>query len=154
MTIVQTYKKEILACAHFEQVRPPEFTASQGDDIRYLIYLTESPGQRNYKSCCYLHALLHVSYRRICSIWQFFLHVPATHWNAFIRILCSLCDLRQLNFFGVVKKKFLQTHTYLLLAECEVRTASYGPSFFLPFMAQARSTQAMKTRKEGKGKGW
>ena len=23
--------------------------------------------------------------------------------------------------------------TYLLLAECEVRTASYGPSFFLPF---------------------
>ena len=24
---------------------------------------------------------------------------------------------------------------YLLLAECEVRTASYGPSFFLPFMA-------------------
>ena len=33
---------------------------------------------------------------------------------------------------------------YLLLAECEVRTASYGPSFFLPFMAQARR----KTRKE------
>ena len=28
---------------------------------------------------------------------------------------------------------------YLLLAECEVRTASYGPSFFLPFI---------KTRKE------
>ena len=38
--------------------------------------------------------------------------------------------------------------TYLLLAECEVRTASYGPSFFLPFMAQARSARAMKTRKE------
>ena len=38
--------------------------------------------------------------------------------------------------------------TYLLLAECEVLTASYGPSFFLPFMAQARSVQAMKTRKE------
>ena len=37
---------------------------------------------------------------------------------------------------------------YLLLAECEVRTASYGPSFFLPLMAQARSVQAMKTRKE------
>ena len=37
---------------------------------------------------------------------------------------------------------------YLLLAECEVRTASYGPSFFLPFMAQARSARAMKTRKE------
>ena len=26
--------------------------------------------------------------------------------------------------------------------------ASYGPSFFLPFMAQARSALAMKTRKE------
>ena len=37
---------------------------------------------------------------------------------------------------------------YLLLAECEVRTASYGTSFFLPFMAQAQSTRAMKTRKE------
>ena len=37
---------------------------------------------------------------------------------------------------------------YLLLAECEVRTASYGPSFFLPFMAQARSARAMKTRRE------
>ena len=37
---------------------------------------------------------------------------------------------------------------YLLLAECKVRTASYGPSFFLPFMAQARSARAMKTRKE------
>ena len=37
---------------------------------------------------------------------------------------------------------------YFLLAECEVRTASYGPSFFLPFMAQARSARAMKTRKE------
>ena len=39
-------------------------------------------------------------------------------------------------------------NTYLLLAECEVRTASYGPSFFLPFMAQARSARAMKTRRE------
>ena len=28
---------------------------------------------------------------------------------------------------------------YLLLAECEVRTASYGPSFSLPFMAKART---------------
>ena len=37
----------------------------------------------------------------------------------------------------------------LLLAECEVRTASYGPSFFLPFMAKARSARAMKTE-EGK----
>ena len=40
------------------------------------------------------------------------------------------------------------TSTYLLLAECEVRTASYGPSFFLPFMAQALRAWAMKTRKE------
>ena len=37
---------------------------------------------------------------------------------------------------------------YLLLAKCEVRTASYGSSVFLPFMAQARSARAMKTRKE------
>ena len=37
---------------------------------------------------------------------------------------------------------------YLLLAECEVCTASYGPSFFLPFMAQARSARTMKTMKE------
>ena len=37
---------------------------------------------------------------------------------------------------------------YLLLAECEIRTAKYGPSFFIPFMAQARSARAMKTRKE------
>ena len=40
------------------------------------------------------------------------------------------------------------SNLYLLLAECEVRTASYGPSFFLPFMAQAQSARAMKTRKE------
>ena len=34
---------------------------------------------------------------------------------------------------------FRRLSIYLLLAQCEVRTASYGPSFFLPFMAQARS---------------
>ena len=40
---------------------------------------------------------------------------------------------------------------YLLLAECEIRTASYGPSFFLPFMAQARSAKrAGHENKEGK----
>ena len=39
-------------------------------------------------------------------------------------------------------------YKYLLLAECEVRTASYGPIFVLPFMAQARRARAMKTRKE------
>ena len=44
--------------------------------------------------------------------------------------------------------RFKQTNTYLLLAECEVRTASYGPSFSLPFMVQARSAWAMKTTKE------
>ena len=37
---------------------------------------------------------------------------------------------------------------YLLLAKCEVCTASYGLSFPLPFMAQAWRAQAMKTRKE------
>ena len=36
----------------------------------------------------------------------------------------------------------------LISLVCSVRTASYGPSFCLPFMAQARSAQAMKTRKE------
>ena len=36
----------------------------------------------------------------------------------------------------------------LLLAECEIRTASYGQVFFFPFKAQARSARAMKTRKE------
>ena len=48
----------------------------------------------------------------------------------------------------------LSQHIYLLLAECEVRTASYGPSFFLPFMAQARSARAMKTRKEKNEDPW
>ena len=48
------------------------------------------------------------------------------------------------------KKKIIieMGNNNLLLADCEVRTASYGPSFFLPFMAQARSARAMKTRKE------
>ena len=36
----------------------------------------------------------------------------------------------------------------LISLVCFVRTVSYGPSFFLPFMAQARSARAMKTRKE------
>ena len=48
----------------------------------------------------------------------------------------------------IVSQQFRLLDIYLLLAECEVRTASYGPSFFLPFMAQARSARAMKTRKE------
>ena len=40
------------------------------------------------------------------------------------------------------------TYMYLLLAECEVHTATYEPSFFHHFMAQVRSVQAMKTSKE------
>ena len=43
---------------------------------------------------------------------------------------------------------YTKADTYLLLAECEVRTTSYGPSFFLPFMTQTRSARAMRTRKE------
>ena len=43
---------------------------------------------------------------------------------------------------------YICVYIYLLLAECEVCTASYGLSFFLPFMAQAQSVQAMKKRKE------
>ena len=43
---------------------------------------------------------------------------------------------------------YVSCNTNLLLAECKVRTASYGPRFFLPFMAQVQSTRAMKTRKE------
>ena len=39
------------------------------------------------------------------------------------------------------------TTTYLLLTEFEVRTVSYGPSFFLiRFMAQARSARAINQR--------
>ena len=52
-----------------------------------------------------------------------------------------MCPLIHPLIFSLIEK-------YLLLAECEVRTVSYGPSFFLPFMAQARSVRAMKTRKE------
>ena len=53
-------------------------------------------------------------------------------------------------FIGWLGLKGLLNSTYLLLAECEVRTASYGPSFFLPFMAQACtcSTWAMKNKEE------
>ena len=47
-----------------------------------------------------------------------------------------------------VTSQLVPENINLLFAECEVRTASYGPSFFLHFMAQARSAWAMKTRKE------
>ena len=50
--------------------------------------------------------------------------------------------------YNAIQYNTIQYSTYLLLDECEVRTASYGPSFFLPFMAQAQSARAMKTRKE------
>ena len=51
-------------------------------------------------------------------------------------------------WYGMVWYGMVWYDIYLLLAECEVRTASYGPSFFLSFMAQARSARAMKTRKD------
>ena len=38
----------------------------------------------------------------------------------------------------------------LLLAECEVRTASYGPSFFLPFISGPSAKRAGHESKEGK----
>ena len=82
-------------------------------------------------------------------------------YEIFLRVsLLQACNnnpllLKALNTFTslTMKSRFpvdsvIAAHTYLLLAECEVRTASYGPSFFLPFMAQARSARAMKTRKE------
>ena len=59
----------------------------------------------------------------------------------------SLCSRSLVNRVGNMN----HLTTYLLLAECKVRTASYGPSFFLPFMAQAQSARAMKTRKEKRG---
>ena len=72
-------------------------------------------------------------------------------WAKFLHVLISLAT--GLRIF--ITKRFDKTQVTssiviinLLLAECSVRTASYGPSFFLPFMAQARSVRAMKTRKE------
>ena len=49
--------------------------------------------------------------------------------------------------YAFVILHFVALYIYLL-AECEVFTASYGLSFFLPFIAQAQSARAMKTRKE------
>ena len=42
-------------------------------------------------------------------------------------------------------KSILNPIYIYILAECEVRFASYGPSFFLPLMAQVRSARTMKT---------
>ena len=62
------------------------------------------------------------------------LHAIVAVSGSHIKIV--LCNVAESNYIN------------LLLAECEVRRASYGPSFSLPFMAQARSAWAMKTRKE------
>ena len=59
-------------------------------------------------------------------LWKYYESVYSLNWS-----VCSIL-----------------TTKYLLLAECKVRTASYGPSFFLPFMAQARSARVIKIRKE------
>ena len=49
----------------------------------------------------------------------------------------------------ITARKISQPYNkYILLAECKVQMASYGPSFSLLFMAQAQSVRAMKTRKE------
>ena len=48
------------------------------------------------------------------------------------------------------RKIHLYKHnTYLLLAECEVRTASYGPSFFPSFYGPS-AKRAGHENKEGK----
>ena len=49
--------------------------------------------------------------------------------------------------FNTIQNENNTIHTSYY-ASARFRTASYGPSFSLPFMAQARSTRAMKTRKE------
>ena len=77
--------------------------------------------------------MLCTSVSNLCDIPPVYSHVSATGFHCTWPPTCTCI------------------RTYLLLAECEVRTASYGPSYLLPFMAQARSAQAMKTRKEKRG---
>ena len=60
--------------------------------------------------------------------------------NAIVSIGCAVV-------ISSIRTNQTEACIYLLLAECEVRTASYGPSFSLPFMTPARSARAMKTRK-------
>ena len=43
------------------------------------------------------------------------------------------------------------SHTYLLLAKWEVRTPSYGPSFFLPFMAKREARGPWKQGRKKRG---
>ena len=45
-----------------------------------------------------------------------------------------------------LKYRSQNIYSYLLLTEFEVRTVSYGPSFSLRFMAQARSARAINRR--------
>ena len=61
--------------------------------------------------------------------------------DSFNFFVCPLSKLRVSDAYLRVREKHgdgTVRSTYLLLAKCEVHTASYGPSFFLPFMAQAR----------------
>ena len=56
---------------------------------------------------------------------------------------------------GLQKSQMHQFHKpynkHLISLVCSVRTVTYGPSFFLPFMAQARSTRAMKIGRKKRG---
>ena len=58
-------------------------------------------------------------------------------------LYCTLC-IWHIHYIQVYTP-----YTYLLLAECEVCTASYGPSFFLPFMAQVRGPWKQGRKKRG-----
>ena len=57
-----------------------------------------------------------------------------------------------MNVYSVIFKigvRPLCTYIYLLLAECEVRTASYGPSFFPSFYGPSAKREGHEN-KEGK----
>ena len=53
--------------------------------------------------------------------------------------------------WDVPYKGIRRLHKHLILAQCGVRTARYGSSFFPSFIVQARSARVMKTRKEKRG---
>ena len=84
-----------------------------------------------------------------------------------MEILCFSANVHQSNIiFSVVHVQLSQfevffihlfnnnctPNTYLLLAECEVSTASYGPSFFLIFYGLS-AKRADHESKEGKKRG-
>ena len=50
--------------------------------------------------------------------------------------------------YNTMQCNAMQCNTYLLLAECKVRTASYGPGFFLPFYGPGAKRAGHETRKE------